>query len=218
MIDENASEPNINMEESKTISDEYYCPITHEIMKDPVVASDGFTYERAAIEKWLSEKNTSPKTNEALPDKRLVPNTSFKILIRDRIQTQSLTISSESVLAISLPSSSISLMPEPLTTKPSIPIPVPAPIQHQYQQHVRQQTSVPVHIQPTAPYGDLGRLQRLEQKLQHDFDVCPNFVGINAGFERAAWYKQRAAAQQAVFDEQERRRRSHNYQFPYQPL
>ena len=28
------------------------CPITHEIMEDPVVAYDGHTYERSAIEEW----------------------------------------------------------------------------------------------------------------------------------------------------------------------
>ena len=36
------------------------CPITHEIMNDPVIAADGHTYERRAIERWLSQKNYSP--------------------------------------------------------------------------------------------------------------------------------------------------------------
>ena len=29
------------------------CPISHDVMLDPVVAADGHTYERAQIEKWL---------------------------------------------------------------------------------------------------------------------------------------------------------------------
>ena len=33
--------------------DEYTCPITSEIMTDPVSTEDGFTYERAAITEWL---------------------------------------------------------------------------------------------------------------------------------------------------------------------
>eukprot|EP00479_Gromia_sphaerica_P010404 TRINITY_DN4770_c0_g1_i1.p1 TRINITY_DN4770_c0_g1~~TRINITY_DN4770_c0_g1_i1.p1 ORF type:complete len:118 (-),score=11.54 TRINITY_DN4770_c0_g1_i1:77-430(-) len=33
----------------------FICPITHEIMKTPVVLSDGHTYEATAIERWLSK-------------------------------------------------------------------------------------------------------------------------------------------------------------------
>ena len=36
--------------------DEYLCPITTEIMTDPVTTLDGFTYERAAIAEWLRTK------------------------------------------------------------------------------------------------------------------------------------------------------------------
>lgn len=36
------------------------CPITHEFMIDPVLAEDGNTYERSAIEKWVLLKGTSP--------------------------------------------------------------------------------------------------------------------------------------------------------------
>ena len=32
------------------IPDEFKCPITTEIMKDPVIAADGITYERKSIE------------------------------------------------------------------------------------------------------------------------------------------------------------------------
>lgn len=31
----------------------FLCPITHDIMKDPVKCSDGFTYERRAINEWF---------------------------------------------------------------------------------------------------------------------------------------------------------------------
>lgn len=39
-----------------SIPNEYLCPITHEIMIDPVCVSDGYTYERKAIEEWLTKK------------------------------------------------------------------------------------------------------------------------------------------------------------------
>lgn len=38
----------------------FVCPITHEIMTDPVVDPDGNNYERTAIETWLGEAPRSP--------------------------------------------------------------------------------------------------------------------------------------------------------------
>ena len=66
--------------------DEYVCPITAEIMSDPVCLSDGFTYERAAIAQWLETHNTSPKTGAPLELKALFPNTSLRITIRKFVE------------------------------------------------------------------------------------------------------------------------------------
>lgn len=52
-------------------------------MKDPVVASDGHSYEREAIEKWLQIRRTSPKTNLPLSDSVLKPNFALKSIIED---------------------------------------------------------------------------------------------------------------------------------------
>jgi hypothetical protein len=38
----------------------FLCPITHELMTDPVIDPDGNSYERSAIENWLKEHSTSP--------------------------------------------------------------------------------------------------------------------------------------------------------------
>ena len=54
--------------------DELLCPITAELMTDPVVTADGHTYDREAIEVWLQRKGTSPMTGEPLPHKTLTPN------------------------------------------------------------------------------------------------------------------------------------------------
>ena len=40
----------------------FICPITAEIMVDPVVDPDGNSYERQAIETWLARHGTSPIT------------------------------------------------------------------------------------------------------------------------------------------------------------
>lgn len=65
------------------IPDEYLCPITRELMKDPVIAEDGYTYEREAIVAWTSKgKDCSPMTNATLNTKQLTPNRSLKMLIQ----------------------------------------------------------------------------------------------------------------------------------------
>uniref|UniRef100_A0A673HIB7 WD repeat, SAM and U-box domain-containing protein 1 n=1 Tax=Sinocyclocheilus rhinocerous TaxID=307959 RepID=A0A673HIB7_9TELE len=62
--------------------DEYLCPITREIMKDPVIAADGYSYEREAIESWINTKSrTSPMTNLPLQTTLLTPNRTLKMAI-----------------------------------------------------------------------------------------------------------------------------------------
>ncbi|XP_058721929.1 U-box domain-containing protein 35-like [Vicia villosa] len=52
----------------------FICPILQDVMDDPCVAADGYTYDRKAIEKWLENHDKSPMTNMALPHKYLIPN------------------------------------------------------------------------------------------------------------------------------------------------
>ena len=59
------------------------CPITMEIMKDPVIAADDHTYERIAIQMWLNSKDTSPTTNLPLDNKLLRPNYTIRYLIQN---------------------------------------------------------------------------------------------------------------------------------------
>ena len=61
--------------------DEFCCPITHEVMKEPVVAKDGHTYEKRAIIQWFSQNGTkSPMTNNYIYGD-LVPNYQLKKMI-----------------------------------------------------------------------------------------------------------------------------------------
>ena len=64
-----------------TLSEFWKCPLTHHVMRDPVVAADGYTYERCAAERWLSERLTSPTTGEPLSSKILTPNTTLRLQI-----------------------------------------------------------------------------------------------------------------------------------------
>lgn len=61
---------------------EFLCPITNKIMKDPVKAADGYTYERRAIRRWFRKKRSSPMTNETLTDLEVWPNDE----LRNRIE------------------------------------------------------------------------------------------------------------------------------------
>jgi len=65
------------------LENSFRCPISMEIMSDPVFAADGHTYERVEIERWLQNKNTSPLTNEVLPHKHLVPNYNLRSQIKE---------------------------------------------------------------------------------------------------------------------------------------
>lgn len=65
------------------IPSEYLCPISRELMRDPVIVSDGHTYDRSQIVRWFYSNNTSPLTGLVLPNKDLIPNYSLKSLIEN---------------------------------------------------------------------------------------------------------------------------------------
>lgn len=61
----------------------FLCPISLEVMKDPVTLSTGHTYDRANIERWLrSGHNTCPVTMICLQDASLIPNVIVRRLIQ----------------------------------------------------------------------------------------------------------------------------------------
>lgn len=68
---------------SLTLPDVFHCPITMEVMRDPVVASDGHTYEKASLVRILQQSNAvSPLTRETLDPSVLVPNLALRKRIR----------------------------------------------------------------------------------------------------------------------------------------
>lgn len=87
-------EVHVNIKELKSfeekfkekIPQDFYCPITQMLFVDPVVASDGNTYEREAIEFWLKDHEKSPLTNIKLRSKELTKNTVLKKLMNDFLE------------------------------------------------------------------------------------------------------------------------------------
>jgi hypothetical protein len=57
----------------------FTCPISQDIMENPVICSDGQTYERSAIQPWFDHgNNTSPITNVPLANRNLIPNIALR--------------------------------------------------------------------------------------------------------------------------------------------
>jgi len=52
--------------ESTPAPPEFKCPITLEIMRDPVILPDGHTYERVAVEAALRRNPVSPLTRQPM--------------------------------------------------------------------------------------------------------------------------------------------------------
>lgn len=68
--------------QAPVIPDDFRCPISLELMRDPVIVSTGQTYERACIEEWLQAGHgTCPKTQQNLTSTVLTPNYVLRSLI-----------------------------------------------------------------------------------------------------------------------------------------
>ena len=73
----------VSLKEQIEIPDHFLCPITHEIMCDPVKniqSKDGKNYERQAINEWLRRKGTCPLARTPLKMDDFVSN--------DKLQSQ----------------------------------------------------------------------------------------------------------------------------------
>lgn len=61
----------------------YLCPISMDLMSDPVMVATGHTYDRACIERWLDQGNrTCPATGVKLRHLELTPNFALRSAIQ----------------------------------------------------------------------------------------------------------------------------------------
>ncbi len=74
---------------------EFICPITQELMDDPVVGKDGHTYERKAITQWLQGNNRSPMTREPMTIADIKTNFALKNAL-DRYKTENNIVTTNS--------------------------------------------------------------------------------------------------------------------------
>ncbi|PSS04360.1 Serine/threonine-protein kinase [Actinidia chinensis var. chinensis] len=79
----------VSPEEHRQIPSYFVCPILQDIMEDPHIAADGYTYELEALRGWLdSGHDTSPMTNVQLPNLIVVPNRALRSAIQEWLQNR----------------------------------------------------------------------------------------------------------------------------------
>ncbi|KAL8032395.1 hypothetical protein ABFX02_13G093200 [Erythranthe guttata] len=65
-----------------TIPKDFCCPISLDLMHDPVIISTGQTYDRTSITRWMEDGHSNcPKTGQMLVHTKLVPNRALRNLI-----------------------------------------------------------------------------------------------------------------------------------------
>ncbi|MFS7932929.1 putative U box domain, armadillo-like helical, Zinc finger, RING/FYVE/PHD-type [Helianthus anomalus] len=72
-----------NLDSEREFPQDFRCPISMELMKEPVIISTGVTYERKNIEKWFFsyKKKTCPATMQNIENFGVTPNHTLKRLI-----------------------------------------------------------------------------------------------------------------------------------------
>ncbi|KZV28301.1 U-box domain-containing protein 32-like [Dorcoceras hygrometricum] len=79
-----STSPGSSSRSQQKIPSHFVCPIFQEVMTDPCIAADGFTYEADAIKGWFgSGHKTSPMTNLKLENCDLLPNYALYYAIQE---------------------------------------------------------------------------------------------------------------------------------------
>ena len=81
--EEDIQQTSRSLSAEKIIKNSFLCPITQEIMFDPVIAIDGYTYERESILEALGRSMLSPMTGEPMESRTLISNHNTRSMIRE---------------------------------------------------------------------------------------------------------------------------------------
>jgi len=65
---------------------QFICPLSKKLIEDPVILTDGYTYEYKDIKNYLRFNDTSPVTGEKLKNKQTVSNNILKWMIQNHQQ------------------------------------------------------------------------------------------------------------------------------------
>ncbi|KAK4799816.1 hypothetical protein SAY86_025181 [Trapa natans] len=79
---------------SVSCPEDFRCPLSKELMRDPVIVATGQTYDRVGIQKWLKAGNrTCPMTQQVLSHTILTPNHLIREMISRWCKTQGVELS-----------------------------------------------------------------------------------------------------------------------------
>lgn len=81
-----------NEKNDEEIPDYFTCPITMSVMYDPVIDTDGYSFEKIAIMKWLIKNGTSPVSRKIMKVENLIENRALKSAIQTLIPKNKITI------------------------------------------------------------------------------------------------------------------------------
>eukprot|EP00884_Botryococcus_braunii_P003268 jgi/Botrbrau1/12942/Bobra.154_2s0004.1 len=68
--------------------DDLNCPLKKVLMRDPVVAADGWTYEKSAILEYFETQMISPMTHKAVPHTNVIPNLMARSMLQKLLMAQ----------------------------------------------------------------------------------------------------------------------------------
>ncbi|KAG5401357.1 hypothetical protein IGI04_015964 [Brassica rapa subsp. trilocularis] len=78
---------------SVSILADFFCPLSLEVMNDPVIVLSGQTYEKAFIKRWIDlGLKVCPKTRQTLTHTTLIPNYTVKALISNWCDTNDVNL------------------------------------------------------------------------------------------------------------------------------
>jgi hypothetical protein len=90
------SEASLEKISSPIFPEDFRCPISLELMQDPVIVATGQTYDRLCIQRWLDlGHKTCPKTQQVLPHMTLTPNYVLRSLIAQWCESHGVEIPSK---------------------------------------------------------------------------------------------------------------------------
>ncbi|TYI08320.1 hypothetical protein ES332_A10G290800v1 [Gossypium tomentosum] len=82
-----------NTSVSFNVPDEFRCPISLDLMKDPVIVASGHTYDRSSIAQWINTGHyTCPKSGQRLIHMALIPNYALKSLLHQWCQENNIPL------------------------------------------------------------------------------------------------------------------------------
>jgi hypothetical protein len=75
-------EESSNQKSKFSIPDHFLCPLTGELMQDPVITPEGICFERSEIEKYLKIQEVCPLTGKPLTTGDLTPSVTLRLSIK----------------------------------------------------------------------------------------------------------------------------------------